>query len=80
MDISGWWPKLSDASQQWLIDHNGEAVPPEIVGQITSVGGIITTDAWWVGQGGPTGLYLSDRAIDWVEEVANADNSSDEEE
>ena len=51
VEISEWWPKLSDRSRQWLIDQNGEAVPPEIVG--------------------PTGLYLLDRAINWVEEAAN---------
>jgi len=78
MDISEWWPKLSEASRHWLIDHNGEAVPPDIASEIAAVGGVMTTDAWWVGQAGPTGFFLSDRAVDWVEERAN--DASDEEE
>jgi hypothetical protein len=31
----------------------------------------LATDAWWVGENGPTGFHLSDAAIDWIEEVAN---------
>lgn len=80
MEISEWWPKLTEASRQWLINHNGEAVPSNIVGEISAAGGVVTTDAWWVGETGPAGFYLSDRAIDWVEEVANDDDSSEEEE
>ena len=31
------------------------------------------TDAWWIGQNGPTGFSLSDAAVDWIEEVANGE-------
>jgi hypothetical protein len=31
----------------------------------------IRGQAPWVGQNGPTGFYLSDEAVDWIEEVAN---------
>ena len=30
-------------------------------------------EAWWVGQSGPNGFYLSDEAVDWVDEVANGE-------
>ncbi|MGN6635360.1 MAG: hypothetical protein ACTHJ6_07850 [Oryzihumus sp.] len=33
----------------------------------------MASDAWWVGKGGPTGSYLSDEAVDWIEEVANGE-------
>jgi len=71
MDIAEWWPRISESSRQWLIDHNGEALRGDILSEITSVGGTPTSDAWWVGESGPAGIYLSDRAIDWVEAVAN---------
>ena len=76
MDIDGWWPRLSGGSRQWLIDHNGEAVPPEIVSEIAAVGGVIVPDAWWVGEDGTGGFSLSDRAIDWIEAVANDESGS----
>jgi len=46
-------------------------VPASVVGEITRAGGLVASDAWWVGQSGPTGFYLSDGAVDWIEEVAN---------
>ena len=71
MDISEWWPRLDDSTRQWLIDHNGEALSADALGAISAAGGVVTSDAWWVGQGGPTGFYLSDAAVDWIEERAN---------
>ena len=73
MSIEVWWPKLRQQSRDYLIANNGDVVPPALVVEITQAGGAITTDAWWVGQSGPTGFYLSDEAIDWVDEVANGE-------
>ena len=73
MSIEAWWPKLRQESREYLIDNNGDVVPPDLVGEIVQAGGVITTDAWWVGQSGPTGFFLSDEAIDWIEEVANGE-------
>ena len=71
MDIAEWWPRLSEASRQWLIDHNGEAIRDDIVAEMASAGAVVTSDAWWVGERGPSGFFLSDRAVDWIEETAN---------
>ncbi len=71
MSMEVWWPRLVPETQDWLIAHNGEAVPGSVIREITRAGGSVTADAWWVGQNGPTGLYLSDAAVDWIEAVAN---------
>lgn len=74
MSIEVWWPRLRQESRDWLVDNNGDAVPSDLVAEIVRAGGAITTDAWWVGQSGPTGFYLSDEAIDWVETIANGED------
>jgi hypothetical protein len=71
MDIQEWWPKLRPSTRQWLIDHNGDAVSVDVLTEITQAGGSPTSDAWWVGESGPSGFYLSDSAIDWIEARAN---------
>ena len=62
---------LVPETQNWLIAHNGEAVPVSVIREITRAGGSVTADAWWVGRNGPTGFYLSDAAVDWIEAMAN---------
>jgi hypothetical protein len=69
--IEDWWPRLSPMTRDWLVANNGDAVPTSVTEEITRAGGLVATDAWWVGQNGPTGFYLSDEAVDWIEEVAN---------
>ncbi len=76
MDIAEWWPRISEQSRHWLIDHNGEAVTGEIVSEIAAAGGVVTSDSWWVGEDGPAGFFLSDSAVDWVESVANGETPS----
>lgn len=71
MSIEQWWPKLRPSTREWLIENNGDAVPAEIVAEVTAAGGAITSDAWWVGQSGPSGFYISDEAADWIEAIAN---------
>lgn len=71
MEIDEWWPKLRPDTRAWLIANNGDAVPAAVVQEIVSVGGPVTSDAWWVGDDGPDGFHLSDRATDWIEETAN---------
>lgn len=74
MSIEAWWPRLRQQSRDYLIANNGDVVPPELVEEIAHAGGTITTsDAWWVGRSGPTGFYLSDEAIDWIDEMANGE-------
>jgi hypothetical protein len=71
MNIDEWWPKLDTATHEWLVAHNGEAVPAHILSRIEAAGATVTSDASWVGHSGPDGLFLSDDATDWVEAVAN---------
>lgn len=73
MSIEHWWPKLKPPTQKWLIENNGDAVPPDVVAEITQVGGAITSDAWWAGRSGSSGFYFSDEAVDWIEAVANGE-------
>ena len=68
-----WWPRLAQATRDWLIANNGDAVPASVTEEITRAGGSVATDAWWVDQNGPKGFYLSDEAVDWIEEVANGE-------
>jgi hypothetical protein len=71
MEIIEWWPKLHPDARAWLIAHNGEAVPPEVLSRIMAAGGSVTSNAWWVGESGRDGFFFSDEAIDWIETTAN---------
>lgn len=73
MSIEAWWPTLRPESRDYLIANNGDVVPPELVEEIARAGGDVTPDTWWVGENGPEGFYLSDEAIDWIDEVANGE-------
>jgi hypothetical protein len=68
-----WWDTLDAASKDWLIQHNGEALSSDVLAKITAAGGDIASDAWWIGEEGPDGFYLSDEAVDWIEGVGNAE-------
>lgn len=70
MSIEQWWAKLQPSTQEWLIDNNGDVVPPAVVAEITGAGGPAADDSWW-GQGETPGHYFPDDAIDWVEATAN---------
>jgi hypothetical protein len=78
MNIENWWPLLSSSTQQWLIDNNGDVVPPSILDQITAVAGHPTAEASWVADNIAEEFLLSDQAIDWIEEAANNENSGGE--
>lgn len=71
MDINEWWERLDGPTREWLVSHNGETLPAEVVAAIASAGGVATSEAWWVGETGPSGFHLSDAAVDWIEEKAN---------
>jgi hypothetical protein len=77
VDIDEWWPKLDTPTRDWLIAHNGEAVPAHILSQISAAGGVVTSDASWAGSSGPDGFYLSDEATDWLEAIANNETTDD---
>lgn len=61
MSIEVWWPKIRQASRDWLVANNGDALPGNVYEDIVRAGGAVT------------GSYLSDDEVDWVESVANGE-------
>ncbi|ALV47082.1 hypothetical protein SAMN04489740_2850 [Arthrobacter alpinus] len=78
MNIENWWPLLDSSTQQWLINNNGDVVPASILDQITALAGHPTADTSWVGSNVPEEFYLADEAIDWIEKIANDEDSESE--
>jgi hypothetical protein len=74
MEIIQWWSELDADDRAWLIAHNGEAVSPEVLSKIVAAGGPVTSNAWWAGESGPDGVFLSDEAVDWIEARANEES------
>lgn len=74
MENIEWWESLDSDTTEWLIEHNGEAVPTGILTKIVAVGGDVASGAWWVGETDREGFHLSDAAIDWIETVANEES------
>ncbi len=66
-----WWNELGPETRAWLIDNNGDTVPPDVALQIEQAGG----GAALVGSEDHDvpGVYLSDEAVDWIEAVANGE-------
>ena len=75
MSIEQWWPRLTPESREWLIANNGDVIAPPVLEEITRVAGPISTAAWWVGRQEPSGWFLSDAAVDWIEGAANGEAS-----
>ena len=71
MDLEQWWNSVTPQTREWLIAHNGEALTPEVVADISGAGGLVASESWWMGERGPDGILLSDAATDWIEERAN---------
>ena len=71
MRIDEWWPRLDERARQWLINNNGEVVPRTIFDQIIAVTGASQGDALWLGEKESAGYFLSDDAVDWIEQAAN---------
>lgn len=70
MKILEWWPLVAAETRGWLIEHNGEALPSNVIADIlTATGG--TTDSEWRTGESLDGPQLSDEAVDWIEAVAN---------
>ncbi|MDR6987941.1 hypothetical protein J2Y66_002439 [Paenarthrobacter nitroguajacolicus] len=75
MDIREWWPLLNAETRDWLIDHNGEPLPPNVVARIMTATGGTTDSRWWASES-TDGPHLSDEAVDWIEGVANDEDST----
>ena len=73
MEIDGWWPNLDAETREWLIAHNGEAVPAAVIGRIAAAAGDEASGARWIGESDAEGFHLSDEAVDWIEATANSE-------
>ena len=73
MSLETWWPHVQQTSRDWLIAHNGEELSQPVVQDIERVAGPLPPQAWWLGHVEPDGWQLPDAAVDWIEEVANAE-------
>ena len=71
MDFSQIWPHLSPSSRAWLIEHNGEPLPDQLVAEIVSVAGAEPSARWWSGPSLEGQTQLTDEAVDWIDTVAN---------
>ena len=70
MNIFEWWPLVDADTRGWLIEHNGEPLPPHVIADIMAATGGATDSGWWAGES-EDGPHLSDEAVDWIEAVAN---------
>jgi len=70
MSLEICWPLLQQESRDWLVANNGDALSTLVLDDLARVGGPVPSGAWWVGESGPAGFYLSDAGIDWIEAVA----------
>ena len=73
MSLETWWPLLQPETRDWLIANNGDALTTQVLDDIARVGGPVPQEAWWMGEHGQRGFYLSDAAVDWIEAVANGE-------
>ena len=67
MNIELWWPKLTPSTRQWLMENNGDAVPPKVVAEVTRAGGSAVLDS----ESEESDFYLTDEDVDWIETVTN---------
>ena len=37
--IEEWWPRLPPTTRTWLMDHNGEALPADVLAAVGDAGG-----------------------------------------
>jgi hypothetical protein len=72
MNILEWWPLVDAETRRWLIEHNGEPLPPHVIADIMGVTGGTTDSEWWTGDSAD-GPQLADEAVDWIEAVANGE-------
>lgn len=73
MDMSQVWPHLATSTQTWLIEHNGEPLPGDILDELLTVTGGQRDPRWWAGESKEGATQLTDEAVDWIDETANGE-------
>ena len=71
MDFPQIWPLLRSSSRSWLIEHNGEPLPDDLIAEILRIAGGERSAQWWAGPAGEGDTQLTDEAVDWIETIAN---------
>jgi hypothetical protein len=70
MNISEWWPLVDAETRGWLIEHNGEPLPPHVIAHIVAVTAGTSDSEWWAGESAD-GPRHPDEAVDWIEAAAS---------
>ena len=67
------WPHLAAPTQEWLVEHNGEPLPDDIVKEILTVTAGQRDPRWWAGDSLDGETQLTDEAVDWIDQTANGE-------
>ncbi|TFD49749.1 hypothetical protein E3T46_12910 [Cryobacterium sp. Hh11] len=73
MNIELWWPKLTPSTRVGLLENNGDAVPPQVVAEVTRAGGSAAIDS----DSAESDYYLSDEDVEWIETVTNEEEPTE---
>jgi len=73
MDMSQIWPRLVTSTRTWLVDHNGEPLPDDILHEVLTVTAGRRDPRWWAGDTQQGETQLTDEAVDWIDETANGE-------
>lgn len=73
MDIADLWNALGLQTREWLIEHNGEPLNPQVLDEVLAANNGATDPSWWAGESTQGSSQLTDDAIDWIESVANSE-------
>ena len=57
------------------MEHNGEPLPDDLIAEIRCVTGGEQNPQWWTGSSAEGETQLTDEVVDWIETVANDDQS-----
>jgi len=77
MDIEQWWSKLEPSTREWLVAHNGEAIPAEMVEKLRGIGANLPSPR--SAGNGDSDYVLPDDAVDWIEAVSNEERPATDE-
>jgi hypothetical protein len=67
------WLQLTPETRAWLIAHNGEPVPANVISEVTRLRGPLAVSAYWVSDPSTSSTHFSDEVTDWIEKFANGE-------
>ncbi|GLP76559.1 hypothetical protein TUM20983_36690 [Mycobacterium antarcticum] len=60
-------------AREWLMEHNGEPLDPQVRAEIFDLNNESTDLSWWSGESVDGQSELTDEAIDWIEAQAKGE-------